>query len=150
MQVTLETILEELEKFVADHYQLLSFGFGKLSEISTKSIKYPLLWVTPAPSSISGAEMNLSFDMYVLDLEQQDLKNLRTILNETLLIGNDILVKYFQTAELNGEYDLWTIKEDAVSMEAIDFKFDDVLSGWVFTFELSIENGLNTCVLPIA
>jgi len=147
MRVTLKQILDELKTFVNGHYQLYTYGSGLISEISTKNTEYPLLWVSAAPSRINGSEMILSLDIYVLDLEAQDKSNLEDILNETLLIGNDLINKYFETATIDNEYDLWSI--GTVTMEPFTFKFDDVLSGWRFELDLSIDNG-NNCELPIA
>ena len=149
MRITLKEILTELKEFVNNHYELLTYGFGDLSNISTEDTEYPLLWIVPGISNINGTEMVLGLDMYVLDLQKQDLSNLEDIINKTLLIGNDVVARFWENGFANNEYDVWAIKEDTVSIEAVEFKHDDVLAGWIFNLQISIENPLNECDIPL-
>ena len=149
MRITLKEILDEFKDFVNNHYELLTYGFGDLSNISTKNTDYPLLWIVPGISRINGSEMILGLDMYMLDLEKQDLSNLEDIMSKTLSIGNDIVAKFWENGFANEEYDVWNLIEDNVSIEAVEFKHDDVLAGWIFNMQISIENPMNECVIPI-
>ena len=146
MDTTLTQILNELEEFTKNHLQLKSFGFGALSNISTKDTEYPMLWVDVAPSNISGTQMVLSLNMYIAELQKQDMSNLKTIMSKTLLIGNDVVSKYWQNGE---DEDRWAIMEDTVLMEPFEYKHDDVLAGWVFSIDVEIINRLSDCNLPL-
>jgi len=146
MRVTLIQILNELRDYVNTNHSLLSFGFGEINEINPKNnkeINYPLVWIVPGNSRINGNQMLLSFNMLVIDLGKQDKSNLETIMSKALLLGNDIIKNFWQTAEIGEEYDLWSINNNAVSFEPIFFEFSHDLNGWKFTFDIEIQNNSN-------
>ena len=154
MEVTLQEILEELKIFVSEHYQLLEYGFGDLDNISTKDAKYPLLWVLPTPSKVNGAQVILGLDLYVWNLEKQNYSNLESILSNSLSIGLDIMNNFWQQGAIgtgaNKRYDLWSIVKNSVRMQPSEFKKDDVLAGYQFSFEIEIQNNGNSCIIPKA
>lgn len=146
MEITLTQILSELREFTNNHKELQSFQFGPIANISTKDVKYPLMHIEPSTAYNNGHQLVLGFNMYILDLEKQDYSNLETIMNSTLLIGNDVISEYW----MNGTFDdKWDIIEDTVTITPVQFAFDDVLAGYNFNIEIEIENRLTNCNLPI-
>ena len=150
MRITLKQILDRLEEFAGEHYQIYSFDFGSLTDLNTKDkTDYPLIYVTLDDSTIDGPEMRLNLNVAVLDLEKQDKSNLEDIMNKTLLIGNDIITRFFQepNTQFKNQIDLWRIVDNNVMMQPVEFVLDDHAAGWLFKFELSIENG--DCGIPM-
>lgn len=152
MKITLQQILDELKTFVKNHYQLLEYGFGDLANISTKNSLYPLLWIVPTPSRVNGSQLILGLDMYVWNLEKQDYSNLETALSTSLSIGTDIVNGFWEQATVGvgveKQYDVWSIIKNTVRMQPAEFKHDDVLVGYQFSFEIEIENHMNNCEIP--
>lgn len=109
MKRHLKQIIEDLEVFATDHKQINDFGFGQVSEISTNDHEYPMMWVSLVPST-TGNMVSLAFEIYIIDLLKHDKVNLVEVLNDTLLIGNDIIAKYFDDED---EYD-FTMDEEGV------------------------------------
>jgi hypothetical protein len=141
---TFKRILEDIETFCDNHNQINSFSWGNPNNISTKNHTFPMVWLQPTTSTINGHMMTLSFDMYIMDLVKQDLTNLKDVMNDTLLMGNDVVSKFWSDCET---YD-WVLNEDGVSMEPFDAKFDDYTGGWIFRINIEIENRLSNCNIP--
>jgi hypothetical protein len=141
---TFKAIIQDLEQFSTDHHQLNSFGWGNISNIVTKDFTYPMLWVQPIQSGINGSQFTLSLEIYIMDLQEQDSSNLLDLMNETLLIGRDIIAEYFEDND-GIEFEL---NENNVRIAPFDGKFDDLLSGWIFTVELTVRLNKNKCITP--
>ncbi len=139
-----KNIISDIEDFCTAHNQINGFGWGQLSNITTKDHEFVMLWLQPTSSSIDGHLMTLNFDMYVFDLLKQNKENLLDTINDTLLIGNDVISKFWDNEE---EYE-WTLNEEGVSCEPFEAKFDDFTSGWVFSIEIELENRLSLCSIP--
>lgn len=131
--VTFKKIVDSLRLFTEQHEQLNSFGWGNPDNITTRDHLFPMLFAAPIPGTISGSLAELSFDLYFLDLEAQDRTNLLTIMNETLLIGNDILTTFFA----HNDGDLFEFDSD-VTVSPFEAKFDDNTAGWIFNVKLTI------------
>ncbi len=141
---TLKNIIHDIDQFCTDHKQINEFGWGRLTEITTKDHDFVMLWLTPTTSTIEGHMVSLNFDMYVMDIVKQDLSNLLDVVNDTLLIGNDVVSKFWSDEETYG----WVLNEANVSAEPFEAKFDDFTSGWIFRISVEIENSLSNCNIP--
>jgi len=140
--MNLEIIVQELSLFADAHPQINDFGFGESSNITTKDHKYPILWVQPSSASLDGDMMTLSLECYVLDLQKHSDGNFRTIMNETLNIGKDIVTRFFNKDDAN-----WTINEEDVKAEPITSAFDDRVSGWNYSLDIEFRSDINDCLL---
>ena len=141
---TFRNIISDIEDFCEDHNQIGEFGWGQLSNITTKEHDFTMLFLQPTQTQIDGHLMTLSFDMYIFDLVKQDKTNLLDVMNDTLLIGNDVIKKFWDNEE---EYE-WMLIEEGVGCEPFEAKFDDYTAGWVFSIEIEVENRLNLCEVP--
>lgn len=137
-------IVQELETFCTEHNQINSFAWGNIDNISTTDQVYPQLFLMPVPSTLESTMANITFDMYVMDVMKQDRSNLLDVMNETLLIGSDVVANYFDNEE---DYNM-TLDESVINIQPFEFRFDDVLAGWIFTITLQVENNLNDCAIP--
>lgn len=144
MVKTFKNILNDIEVFSKNHLQINSFGWGNPNNISTKEHDFVLLWLTPVSCIIEGGLMVLRFNMYVMDVVKQDFSNLKDVMNDTLLIGNDVISKFWSNEET---YE-WSLNEKNVRSEPFEAKFDDYCAGWIFSIDIEIENRLNNCIIP--
>ena len=144
MVKTFKNIIEDIQTFCGEHLQINDFGWGQISNISTKEHDFVMVFLQPVKTSVEGRLVTMGFDMYVFDLVKQDKNNLIDVLNDTLLIGNDIVARFWDDEEL---YE-WTLNENNVEAEPFDAKWDDFCSGWIFSIEIEIENRLNLCSVP--
>ena len=141
---TFKNVLKDLEEFCNNHNQIKEFGWGQLSEITRKEHDFVMMFLQPTGSVIDRNLMTLSFDMYIFDLVKQDKTNLLDVMNDTLLIGNDVVSKFWDNEET---YE-WMINEEGINAEPFEAKFDDYTAGWVFGIEIELENRLNLCAVP--
>lgn len=144
MKKHLKEIVNDLEQFSINHKMLNDFGFGDISNISTKEHQFPMMWVYPVQSQL-GRQMNLSFDIYIIDLLKQDRSNLLDIMNQTLLIGNDVVAEYFDDEEQND----FLLNEEGVDVTPFEGEFDDFTAGFIFNIEIQVSNGLSKCEIPL-
>ncbi len=143
MKRTFKQIIDDLELFATNHKQINSFGFGNADNITNKDQVYPMMWVQSIPST-TGNMVDLTFEIYLIDLLKQDKVNLVDVLSDTLLMGNDVVAKYFDDED---EYD-FTLNEDGVVITPFEAEFDDFTAGWIFEVNIEIQNDLNDCEIP--
>lgn len=144
MVKTLENIIQDLSGFSYSHAQINDFGKGRISNITTKNHKYPMIWLQPTTSIIDERMITLNMDMYVLDIVKQDLSNLIQVQSDMLVIGSDFVTNFWDNEETYS----WTMVEN-VQGEFFDAEFDDYCAGSVFKISLEIENRMNICEIPL-
>ncbi len=141
--ITFKTIIQDLEQFSIDHYQLNSFFFGTES-LTHEDFIYPILKVEPTYSNITNMVGQYSFDIVILDLIEQDGSINLDIANETLLIGRDVIAQYFEDNDGIG-FELISDDIKGVYEEGV---YDDLLAGWRFSITLHAQLSLSTCLTP--
>lgn len=141
---TFKNILKDIEIFCENHNQVKDFSWGRMSNISTKDHDFTMIFLQPTTSQIQGSLIILSYYMYVFDLVKQDESNLEDVMSDCLLIGNDVVAKFWDNED---EYE-WTLNEDVVSFEPFEAMFDDFTAGWIFSIDIQIKNNLNLCAIP--
>jgi len=149
---TLTNILTELKTFATNHKQIKgSFYFGeRLNANALKSVKYPFLFCEfNSNASVVGENYDsYNFGFTILDCPNQTIEtefNKIEILSDTKLIANDI-VAYFRYTDFN----TYLVIDLPVTMSPVENVFDDNNIGWTFKVNLKLNQGLNTCDIPIS
>lgn len=143
--VTFKDIILAFKDFADVHPQINDFDWGNISNIHTNEYNFPMIWLHPMNSINNGNLTILKFDMYVLDELEQDRTNLLDSMNNTMIIGNDVISKFWidEVEELGFELD-----ETKVSMIPFEGKFDNLLGCWIYTIEIQGIINLNECSIP--
>ena len=144
MEKTYKRIIDELESFVSSHGQLQTFGFGPRSEISTEDTIFPLLWLEPMPGDLYKNLQTVNFNMFVIDILDQDKDNRKDVYSDTMLMGLDVVSRYWDSEMV---YEM-VVDETNVYYEPFEERFDDYTCGWRFSIDFQIENRLNSCDIP--
>jgi len=144
MNIHFKEIITDLSGFCYDHYQIKDFGWGELSQLNPEDYAFPMVWLNPAPSNIAGNMLELNFEMIVLDLLDQAYANKLDSMNDTLLIGNDIVSQFWDDESTYG----FTLNEEGVTASPFIGDWDAFTIGWVFDISLEIPNNLNSCAIP--
>jgi hypothetical protein len=139
--VTFKTIIKDIEEFCDSHLQINEFGWGPISEISTKNHDFVMCWLLPTSATKNKISTIIDFDMYVFDLLKQDGSNKLDVINDTFLIGKDIISNFYY-------YDYEFEIDEVSSAEPFDFKFDDLCGGWIFKIKIEYQDALNDCEIP--
>jgi len=133
MESTLKQIVEEFKTFTDNHFQAYDFGYGPITEINTKTLSFPMIWMSSAPSTMNMSYTVFNFDLYILDLTNSDQENLTDIMSSTQRIGKDIL-NYYKNSDIDEIFEL----SESIRFAPITMNFDHLLSGWNFSFEITV------------
>lgn len=154
MKVNYSKIIEVFEKLASKHLQINSFVDNHPLQINSKELNFPVLAIYPGLTRMDKGVVNMGFKMFIMDLQTGGYTGERSGLSSTLLIGNDIIKKLFQSEDEYG----FVINEETVVAEpfAENFKssekadIEDDVVGWYFSFDIEVQDDYDSCNLPFA
>lgn len=139
--ITKNILYQYFKDFADNHLQIKDYGYGDLWEISSsQATQYPLFWVSPQPSSISGNEISYNFNILIGDRVEDGDGNKVEVESDTFQIGLDLLA----TLNLHTELDL--DKNNTLTPFIHDFK--DRIAGHLITLSVSAPFNYNECAVP--
>jgi hypothetical protein len=139
--ITKNILYKYFKDFADNHLQIKDYGYGDLSEISSSTATtYPLFWVSPQPSSISGNEITYNFNILIGDRLEDGDANKVEVESDTFQIGLDLLA----TLNLNRDVDL--DKSNTLTPFIHDFK--DRIAGHLITVSVTADFDYNECAVP--
>ena len=139
--ITKNILYKYFKDFADNHLQIKDYGYGDLWEISSSTAtQYPLFWVSPQPSSISGNEISYNFNILIGDRVEDGDGNKVEVESDTFQIGLDLLA----TLNLHTELDL--DKNNTLTPFIHDFK--DRIAGHLITLSVSAPFNYNECAVP--
>jgi hypothetical protein len=139
--ITKNILYQYFKDFADNHLQIKDYGYGDLWEISSSTATtYPLFWVSPQPSNISGNEITYNFNVLIGDRLEDGDANKIEVESDTLQIGLDLLA----TLNLHTELDL--DKSNTLTPFIHDFK--DRIAGHLITLSVSAPFNYNECAVP--
>lgn len=139
--ITKNTLYQYFKDFADNHLQIKDYGYGDLWEISSSTAtQYPLFWVSPQPSNISGNDIIYNFSILIGDRVEDGEGNKVEIESDTFQIGLDLL------ATLNLNQDLDLDKNNTLTPFVHDFK--DKIAGHLITLSVSAPFDYNECAVP--
>jgi hypothetical protein len=139
--ITKNILYKYFKDFADNHLQIKDYGYGDLWEISSsQATTYPLFWVSPQPSNISGNEISYNFNILIGDRLEDGDANKVEVESDTFQIGLDLLA----TLNLDRELDL--DKNNTLTPFIHDFK--DRIAGHLITLSVSAPFDYNECAVP--
>jgi hypothetical protein len=139
--ITKNILYKYFKDFADNHLQIKDYGYGDLSEISSSTATtYPLFWVSPQPSNISGNEITYNFNILIGDRLEDGDANKVEVESDTFQIGLDLLA----TLNLNRDVDL--DKSNTLTPFIHDFK--DRIAGHLITVSVTADFDYNECAVP--
>lgn len=144
--MTLNQILNHIQRFQQSHRQLKAFFNDLLSEYATgKGGLYPVLTCTVLPSPFSEGKEVFTFEFGVFDKMNLDWSNEIEVLSDTRLICLDLLA----FIKNNPDFKKLSL-ELPVTLEPHTEQFDDAVTGHFMTVNLYQPTFLDFCGLPIS
>jgi len=139
--ITKNILYKYFKDFADNHLQIKDYVYGDLWEISSsQATTYPLFWVSPQPSNISGNEISYNFNILIGDRLEDGDANKVEVESDTFQIGLDLLA----TLNLDRELDL--DKNNTLTPFIHDFK--DRIAGHLITLSVSAPFDYNECAVP--
>ena len=127
---------------------------GDITEVDlSKSTIFPLGHIMVNNTRFSDHTQTFNVSVMLMDLLNEDNNeeipliydgdNEMFMLNKMLFIGNK-MVKDFSVGDLNNGDTFVDI--NSVTAEPFKDRFENLLIGWVFTFDVQIRNNINICI----
>jgi hypothetical protein len=139
--ITKNILYQYFKDFADNHLQIKDYGYGDLWEISSsQATQYPLFWVSPQPSSISGNEISYNFNILIGDRVEDGDGNKVEVESDTFQIGLDLLA----TLNLHTELDL----EKSNTLTPFIHDFKDRIAGHLITLSVMAPFNYNECAVP--
>lgn len=143
-QTTFKDIIIKFEEFVDEHKQINQFGWGELFNISTKDIQFPYLHILPTSSKKMGSLQTATIEIYLMDLQKQDNKNLLDIMNQMFMYGNDIVSDFEYNADMYG----FEVDERNINIYPFTGEYDDYTAGWKWVMNITYMQTNNCDLIP--
>ena len=141
---TLNQIVKVLNDIADDHYQINSFGYGRISSLPEKEDKdYPVMWCDTKPSQITDKQVGLRFEIAVFDLLTKSESNLQDVLSDTLLIALDVMAQLTSATYVDN-----FIINKTGSLQDFVARFGDDVAGWIIDITFNIPFLYDKCALP--
>lgn len=142
--ITYNTIVRDIRDFFNRHLQVHQFLHLTQWDEEAKENLYVTALLVPQQSNINNTQIDLNFNLFVVDLLNSDRSNQRDVFDDTLGIIQDF-ISYFSN---NGCLD-WDISNNATVQPVTEKFVDDVISGWVLNFYVTIPFSKSVCDLPL-
>ena len=143
--LTLNQIVSLISNFATLDYRVNDFFFGDIWEYATKKgDKFPVMLCTLKQSRVTGKLDTFSFQIGFFDRVTKDESIELGVLSDTREMCKDCIT-YFNSPTFND----FLVNKNA-TLEDFTEKFDHEVSGHFFDLELTQQNEMDVCSLPIS
>ena len=168
---TYNNAINTLKELGAQHHQIATTTTGDIYDIDLeKNTLFPLLHINPVNVSTGQSQLTYNFQLFVMDAVSQkenwteanlqsanNLSNEQEVLSGCLQICVDIISMMrhskWQSAESDGTQDIDApvyFTDGEYTLEPFQERFDNLLTGWVFTIGIVVQNDFQACTIPVA
>jgi hypothetical protein len=141
--LTLNNIVQRISDFADAHEQINTFFFLTLPD-NEKDLEgaYPMLFCEPVSSEVAKNYDSFTLQFMIVNQPIRDNRNsIQEVLSDTKLIANDVIAYLaYQISEM--------VLTDVVGMEHIVDAGDDSVTGWRFSVNFKLNQGLDSCNIP--
>lgn len=142
--VTYNSIVRDIRDFFNNHRQVHQFLHITQWDEEAKENVYVTAMLVPQQSNINNTQIDLNFNLFVIDLLNSDRSNQRDVFDDTLGIIQDF-ISYFSDDPCTD----WDITP-TMTVQPVTEKFvDDIISGWVLNFTVTIPFSRSVCDIPL-
>ena len=164
---TYNNAINTLKELGAQHLQIATTTTGDIYDIDLeKNTLFPLLHINPVNVSTGQSQLTYNFQLFIMDAVSQkenwteanlqsanNLSNEQEVLSSCLQICVDIIgmmrhSKWQGAGELDVDDPIY-FTEGEFTIEPFTERFDNVLTGWVFSIGIVVQNDFQTCTIPV-
>jgi len=165
---TYNNAIDTLKQLGAEHHQISTTTTGNIFDIDLeKNTKYPLFHINPVNVTTGQSSLIYNFQLFVMDsvtekenwtednIQSADrLSNEQEVTSSCLQICVDIIgmmrhSKWQGAGELDINDPVY-FTEGEYTLEPFQERFDNLLTGWVFSIGIVVQNDFQTCTIPVA
>ena len=150
--ITFRNVVGYLDTIAENHLALQSFHSGFLDEVDINKLgaeDYPILYAEPGSATIDQGSLTYSFNIYVLDMLQEDSDDRNDTFSENLQILQDVINEFKQNLYSTSWVANEIVLDIPITAEPFTARFDNVLTGWNATLNIEVNNTNNLCIVPI-
>lgn len=166
---TYNNIINTLKNVGGIHENITTTTTGDIHDIDlSKNTLFPLMHINPVNVSTGRATLNYTFQIFIMDLVSQDadwtedniqsaafLNNEQEVLSTNLQTSIDIISMFRNSImqssqEVNDINAPILVSEEEFTLEPFTERFDNLLTGWVFSITLETNNSFQTCKIPVS
>ncbi len=165
---TYNNIIDTLKKLGDAHKIIQTTTSGDIWEIDlNKNTKYPLMHINPVNVQTGPSTLTYNFQIFIMDLVSEksnwkssnyisatNLSNNQEVLSECLQICTDI-IGMLRHSGWQSEVDPLDINEPVIfaegefNIEPFQERFDQEVTGWVFSLPVIAQYDFQTCEIPV-
>ena len=161
-------VIETLKNLGTEHQQISTTTTGDIFSIDLeKNTKYPLFNINTVNVTTVQSSLIYNFQLFVMDsvTEKENwteaniqsanyLSNEQEVMSSCLQICVDIIgmmrhSKWQGAGELDINDPVY-FTEGEYTLEPFQERFDNLLTGWVFSIGIVVQNDFQTCTIPVA
>ena len=146
---TYNNCINTLKNLGKQHLQIATTTTGDIYDVDLeKNTLFPLFHVNPVSVTAADTQLTYNFQLFIMDAVGQE------VLSETLQICVDIIGMFRHSKwQAAGELDIDDIvyfAEGEYNLEPFTERFDNAVTGWVFSIGIIVQNDFQTCTIPMA
>jgi hypothetical protein len=165
---TYNNCVNTLKNLGEQHEQISTTTTGDIWDIDfNNNTKFPLFHINPTDVMAGESTLTYNFQLFIMDsvtekedwteaniLSANNLSNSQEVLSQALQITVDIISmmrhsKWQGAGELDINEPVYFTEGD-FSISPFSERFDNVLTGWVFSIGIVVQNDFQSCTIPVA
>ena len=168
---TYNNVINTLKNIGDNHTQIHTVTTGDIWQVDlAKETKFPLMHINPVNVTTGQSQLNYNFQIFVMDLVSEKenwtdtnfqsavrLGNEQEVLSDCLSICVDLIgiFRHSKQQSANAGTNANDINspiyftDGEFTLEPFSEKFDNEVTGWVFTLTVEVENTFQTCNIPM-
>jgi hypothetical protein len=165
---TYNNVINTLKNIGAAHEQIETVTSGDIYDINLEKMeKFVLMHINPVNVTTGDFGLTYNFQLFICDLVSEkdnwteaniqsanNLSNEQEVLSDTLQISIDIIsmLRHSVQQSEQGVDDINApiyFVEGEQTLEPFTERFDNLLTGWVFSLSVLVANNFDTCTIPV-
>tara|TARA_R100001244_G_scaffold107369_1_gene79618 strand:- start:7 stop:540 length:534 start_codon:yes stop_codon:yes gene_type:complete len=165
---TYNNVVNTLKNIGNQHDQIATVTTGDIFDINLEKMeKFALMHINPVNVTTGDFGLTYNFQIFICDLVSEkanwtaaniqsanNLSNEQEVLSETLQISVDI-ISMLRHSEHQSTQNVDDINapvyfaDGQQTLEPFTERFDNLLTGWVFSLDVLVANDFNACIIPV-
>ena len=165
---TYNNVINTLKNIGSQHLQIATVTTGDIFDINLEKMeKFALMHINPVNVTTGDFGLTYNFQIFIMDLVSEkenwteaniqsadNLSNEQEVLSETLQISVDIIsmLRHSEHQSTQNEDDINKALYFATGQQTLEpftERFDNLLTGWVFSLSVVVANDFNACTIPV-
>ena len=163
---TYNNAIDTLKQLGIEHQQINTTTTGDIWRIDMNETLFPLFHINPVNVETGLSSLTYNFQLFVMDAVTErenwteanfqsadNLSNEQEVASSCLQVCVDIIgmfrhSKWQGAGELDIDAPVY-FTEGEYTLEPFQERFDNLLTGWVFSIGIVVENDFQTCTIPV-